>query len=306
MDEFVRRLEAKGIAATMRDTRGKRDRRRLRSAGRRGVTPPTRDRVLAASAAWVFVPAGAPRAEADEYLLVRHPDWTERPVQVARTHAGRPMAEVVDEVLERARPMVDPSVPASAEVAWWVRLDAPDGLEEALVARGARLDETVDVLAGTIADSEEHDCTLDPADDVELRWSDDLAVFADAVHLAAEVFGGTATDRSAIEATFPGEAAKVAGGGGGAVVAYLDGRPVGSGGLTVAGPDARLWGGVVLPEARGRGVYRAVLGARLRYAREAGADLAIVKGRVQTSGPILRRAGFAAFGQERSWLLPIG
>lgn len=269
------------------------------------MTQPFRERVHAASAAWVFVPAGAPRAEADEYLLVRHPDWTERPVQVARTQAGRPMAEVVAEVLDRARPMVDPAVPASTEVAWWVRLDAPDGLEEALVARGAVLDETVDVLARSLAEGADGP-ELDPAADVELRWSDDLAVFADAVHLAAEVFGGSATDRAVLEATFPGEAAKVRSGGGGAAVAYLDGRPVGSGGLTVAGTDARLWGGVVLPDARRRGVYRAVLAARLDYARWAGADLAIVKGRVQTSGPVLRRAGFAPFGQERSWLLPIG
>lgn len=270
------------------------------------MIPPSRERVHAASAAWVFVPAGAPRAEAEEYLLVRHPDWTERPVQVARTHAGRPMAEVVDEVLEHARSMVDPAVPASAEIAWWVRLDAPDGLEAALVSRGARLDETVDVLARPLADAADDEPSLDPAPDVELRWSDDLPVFADAVQLAAEVFGGAVTDRAVLEATFPGEAAKVRSGGGGAVVAYLDGRPVGSGGLTIAGSDARLWGGVVLPEARGRGVYRAVLAARLAYGRAAGADLAIVKGRVQTSGPILRRAGFAAFGQERSWLLPIG
>lgn len=269
------------------------------------MNQPSRERVRAASAAWVFVPAGAPRAEAAEYLLVRHPDWTERPVQVARTHPGRPMEQVVDEVLERALAMVDPAVPASAEVAWWVRLDAPDGLEEALVDRGGRLDETVDVLARPLAEAGDDEPSLDPAPDVELRWSDDLSVFADAVRLAAEVFGGAATDRAVLEATFPGEAAKVRSGSGGAVVAYLDGRPVGSGGLTVAGTDARLWGGVVLPEARGRGVYRAVLAARLAYARQAGADLAIVKGRVQTSGPILRRAGFAAFGQERSWLLPI-
>lgn len=268
------------------------------------MTPPSRERVHAASAAWVFLPAGAPRVEADEYLLVRHPDWTERPVQVARTHAGRSMEEVVDEVLDRARPMVDPAVPASADVAWWVRLDAPAGLEEALVARGARPDETVDVLARSLADAGDDEPQPGPAD-VELRWSDDPTVFADAVRLAAEVFGGVATDRAQLEATFPGEQAKVRSGGGGAVVASLDGRPVGSGGLTVVGRDARLWGGVVLPEARGRGVYRAVLAARLVYARQAGADLAIVKGRVQTSGPILRRAGFAAFGQERSWLLRI-
>ncbi len=267
---------------------------------------PARDRVHAASAAWVFVPAGAPRVEAEEYLVVRHPDWNERPVQVARTslgRPGRPVAAIVDEVLERARDLVDPAVPATAEVAWWVCLDAPEGLERELVGRGAVLDETVDVLALDLADADP--AALLPATDVELRWSDDLDVFADAVGLTTEVLGGTPTDRDVLEEVFPGEAAKFRSGGGGAVVAYVDGRPVGSGGISVVGADGRLWGGAVLPEARGRGVYRAVLAARLRYAVEHGADLAIVKGRVRTSGPILRRAGFTAHGQERSWLLPL-
>lgn len=267
---------------------------------------PARERVQAASAAWVFVPAGAPRVEAEEYLLVRHPDWNERPVQVAWTRSGdpgRPVGAVVDEVLARARDLVDPAVPATAEVAWWVRLDAPEGLERELVGRGAVLDETVDVLALDLTEADAGAAA--PAADVELRWSNDLDVFVDAVRLTTEVLGGTPTDRATLEAVFPGEAAKVASGGGGAVVAYAGGRPVGSGGLTVVGADGRLWGGAVLPEARGRGVYRAVLAARLRYAADHGADLAIVKGRVQTSGPILRRAGFTAHGQERSWLLPV-
>jgi GNAT superfamily N-acetyltransferase len=80
---------------------------------------------------------------------------------------------------------------------------------------------------------------------------------------------------------------------------------VGTAGVTVAGPDARLWGGGVLPEARDRGVYRALLAARLEYAVERQCEIAIVKGRVDTSGPILRRAGFSAYGTERSYLLDL-
>jgi len=34
------------------------------------------------------------------------------------------------------------------------------------------------------------------------------------------------------------------------------------------------------------------------YAVTHGAAMALVKGKADTSGPILRRAGFAAFGQE--------
>jgi len=41
-------------------------------------------------------------------------------------------------------------------------------------------------------------------------------------------------------------------------------------------------------------------------AREHGATLALVKGRVLTSGPILLRVGFADYGEERCYWLPVG
>jgi hypothetical protein len=41
--------------------------------------------------------------------------------------------------------------------------------------------------------------------------------------------------------------------------------------------------------------------ARLAY----GAAMALVKGRVETSGPILRRAGFTAYGQEVVYRVPL-
>lgn len=267
-----------------------------------GPMPPSRDRVLSASAAWAFLPPQAPRVETEEYLLVRYPDWTERPLQLVRFHPRRPAAEVLDEVLEHARELTLRGGRALGDVACWVRLDAPEDVEPALRGRGGRLDETVDVLALGLTDPP----GLGDVPDVTLRWSEDLDVFVDAVGLSAEVFGASPTRREELVAAHPGEVAKVRGGGGGAVVAYDGARALGAGGLTMAGPDARLWGGVVRPEARGRGIYRAVLAARLAYAIGHGADLAIVKGRVETSGPILRRAGFAAHGQERSWLLPIG
>lgn len=262
----------------------------------------SRERVRAASAAWVFLPPSAPRVETEELLLVRYPDWFERPVQLVRFAPERPVDAVLAEVVEHARRYVDPATPATAQVACWVRLGAPDAVEAAYVRAGGVLDETVDVLALDLADLDP--VALAPAD-VELRWSEDLAVMIDAAELGAEVFGGSAADHAALAEQHPGEVAKFRAGGGGAVVAYLDGRPVGSGGLTLAGADARFWGGAVLPEARGWGVYRALLAARLGYAIAQGAELALVKGRVQTSGPILRRAGFTVHGQERSYLMPL-
>ena len=54
-----------------------------------------------------------------------------------------------------------------------------------------------------------------------------------------------------------------------------------------------------------RGAYRAVLAERLRLAAEAGASLALVKGRVATSAPILARAGFRRCGGERRYRLSL-
>jgi hypothetical protein len=68
---------------------------------------------------------------------------------------------------------------------------------------------------------------------------------------------------------------------------------------------AQLWGAVTLREYRRRGVYRAVLAERLRLAHVHGATLALVKGRVETSGPILLRHGFAVYAEERCYWLPL-
>ncbi len=83
------------------------------------------------------------------------------------------------------------------------------------------------------------------------------------------------------------------------VVAYVGDEPAATGGCTLAGEVARLWGAATRPDLRGRGAYRAVLLKRLDVARQHGATLGLVKGRVETSGPILRRIGLKAYGQER-------
>jgi len=88
-------------------------------------------------------------------------------------------------------------------------------------------------------------------------------------------------------------------------LARLDGDPVSTGGCTVVDGVARLWGGATLESARHRGAYRAVLGLRLALAQQYGATLAMVKGRADTSAPILRRSGFTEYGEERIYQLPV-
>lgn len=253
------------------------------------------DAVVAAVSRWSFIPHNAVRVETDEYQLLRLPDWWEHPLELRTFGPRRPLDVVLDEVLVAGRAF-EPTY-----VCCWVRMDAPAGYEDLLVARGARPDEVLDVLARPLDDLPD----LAPAD-VEVRWATDRATFRDALRLGGEVFGGDGdVDDATLDEEFAQEQGKVEQGDGGSVVAYLGGAAVGTAGLTLAGPDARLWGGAVSPEARGRGIYRALLDVRLRYAVAHGGRLALVKGRVQTSGPTLRRAGFEKVGQERSYLLDL-
>ena len=56
-------------------------------------------------------------------------------------------------------------------------------------------------------------------------------------------------------------------------IAELEGRPVGTGSLHTHHHVGWLRAGVVMPEARGRGIQRALIGARAAHARALGCDL---------------------------------
>lgn len=75
--------------------------------------------------------------------------------------------------------------------------------------------------------------------------------------------------------------------------AYVDGQPVGGGRATYpeGGQFAGIYGGSVLPEYRGRGIYSALLGERARAARTRGYPYLIVDA-APMSRPILERKGF--------------
>jgi GNAT superfamily N-acetyltransferase len=59
-------------------------------------------------------------------------------------------------------------------------------------------------------------------------------------------------------------------------LAELEGRPVAAGALCLHSGVALLAGACTIPEARRRGAQRALLEARLRYARDAGCDIAMM------------------------------
>ena len=80
--------------------------------------------------------------------------------------------------------------------------------------------------------------------------------------------------------------------------AYLDGRAVGFGRAIDMHGGVTLMGGAVLPEARGQGVYRALVAARWEYAAKRGTPLLVVQAGPM-SAPILSRLGFETHGELR-------
>lgn len=248
--------------------------------------------MVEAATAWVYVPDGAPTAITDRYALVGYPDTFAIPTQVARLRSTAGPADLVAEVEAVAAGW------GRSEIAWWIDAGTtPVDLESHLLARGATLAETVTVLAV------------------------DLTRPLPAFDVPAGVVARVATDREALrtfgavnaEGWEHGEPAAPdldrwlaeAEHGHVRVVAEVDGVACATGGMTLVGAVARLWAGVTLPRYRGRGAYRAVLAERLRVAREHGAALGLVKGRVETSAPILRRLDFDAFDDERAYLLRV-
>ena len=76
------------------------------------------------------------------------------------------------------------------------------------------------------------------------------------------------------------------------VVASVDGRVAGAASALLSDRGLFLVGGATAPWARGQGVYRALVGARWRYAVARGTPALTVHAIHDTSSPILRRLGF--------------
>ncbi|MFJ5924422.1 GNAT family N-acetyltransferase [Kitasatospora sp. NPDC092948] len=236
--------------------------------------------VAAAGAAWVWMPDDAEVVADAEYTILRLPDYVAFDLSVVSFTPTRPLSQAVDAVVARARAFGPPTLD------WQVLLGAPEGLPAELAARGGQVKLVLEILAADLRAGAP--ALRPPAVDVSLRWATDTA---------------TARNGLAIEAAgFRGE---LPAGHGGLLVAYVDGEPVGTGGVAVVDGVARLSGGVVAPAWRRRGIYRSILAARLAYGVTHGATMALVKANPTTSGPILRRSGFTGFGPEPVYAVPL-
>ena len=168
----------------------------------------------------------------------------------------------------------------------------PADLADQLMAHGMRLDEPESLATGMVlAQALELQPTL-PARPVATP-----AEYAAGERIFNACFGGSVPDEdpAALQARFARYEAQHKTR---RYLAFLDGRPVAAGDATFLAAGVVLNGSATLPEARGRGAYRALLDARFKDATTRGTPVAVVQaGRM--SRPILARLGFVPVCEVR-------
>jgi GNAT superfamily N-acetyltransferase len=245
------------------------------------TAPWTTQRVLEESAAWTspWHPPGS---------LHRNLGWLEYYVagQTATVMRVALVGGDVDRLVESV--LLELRSERVLEAYWTVGpASQPAGLEDALLAVGAGIDSTVDICARPLTGVPPE---LPDGDEVTVRAvrsREDVAAFQ---RVTASAWGYPPPSESDVERAVA-ELRR------GYVLGCWRGEPVGVAGYTLAGEVARLWGAAVVPAARRRGVYGAMVRARLVDAAEQGATLALVHAQ-PTSSPVLQRAGFTVHGQQ--------
>ncbi|GAB2474769.1 hypothetical protein GCM10007967_32970 [Xylanimonas ulmi] len=259
--------------------------------------------MLQAAADWSWIPDDAQSVESD-FRIIRYPQWSGIGVIASRADSTRDAAALLDASLDQTRLWGRPSV------GWWATDDdRPADLEQTLIRRRATLEDTVDVLALRLDTLP--DLAVPTSVTAEVVTTREQRLAVDAVDVA--VWRQQPLTQERLEADLGEGERDLAARAGFRVLGRVgDGLAAAAGGCTLAaGPEAaagkvaRLWGAGTLPDQRGKGAYRAVLAERLRIAREWGATLALVKGRIETSGPILARCGFTRYGGERLYRLHV-
>jgi Acetyltransferase (GNAT) domain len=159
---------------------------------------------------------------------------------------------------------------------------APDDLGERLERRGLERREIVQMARGARAPFDDV-----PGVTVEPVTMETVDVFAD---LMASAWGGDASELRALYRTAAPHQAMF--------LARIDGEPAGAASMNTFARISYLRGGVVLPQFRGRGAYRALVAARV-----AATDREIVTSASNptTSAPILARMGFTEVARYRAY-----
>lgn len=160
----------------------------------------------------------------------------------------------------------------------------PADLVERLYALGLVDDEPTSLAIGMVLDRPP--AAAPP--DVEVRRVANDEEFFVAEKIAATAFGGPEPKARPYEHD-PNNTI---------YLAYLDGQPVARGSAAFGEKGATLFGGSTLPEARGRGAYRALVAARWEDAAARGTPWLVTQAGPM-SRPILQRLGFRELTEIR-------
>lgn len=253
------------------------------------------DNVLRAMTREGVVPSrGHVVLEHDEALVSHHRDEPGRPFVVHWTRSERDAAEVFGDLTAYLRTR------GARSAEWWFREDStPDGLEELVLVAGATTVEDQVCVARAV------DGTVPAiADGVRVTLVQDMTGLGAVLRIGAEVFGDPAPGD--VEALLAEVVDDLDHARGAWVLGWVDGEPVGRARVGFEWQVAPLVGAEVVPHARRRGVYAAMLAARLDLAATARCHTAISKARRDASLPLLLREGFTPIGAERAHLLPLG
>jgi GNAT superfamily N-acetyltransferase len=201
-------------------------------------------------------------------------------------------AEDVPETVEWSRAVAREH--GKETLAWWLG-PANDHLGEALEALGIANADTPGFEAVENALVLVEPPAGGPVDGVEVRVVETLEDYVDAVQVPTEAFGLPRRSPDENRADYD---LMLSDDNGRFFIGVVDGEVVGAAFCAFADVGLNLFGGSVLPEARGRGVYRALLRARWEFAVDRGTPaLTVQAGRM--SLPICEREGFRPVGYAR-------
>jgi hypothetical protein len=195
---------------------------------------------------------------------------------------AEPVAQVVTQALDHFRD--DPRI---TRVEWKTRgHDRAPGLHEALLHNGFQPQEPESIMIGRAALLDVDAPLPEGVSLRQVKEENDVRAMA---AMQDMIFDGTDADglaQTLLRRLTLGDAMEL-------WVAEAEGQIVGAGRLEpVAGTEfAGIWGGAIVEEWRGRGIYRALTAARARSALAAGKTL-IHSDSTAYSRPILERSGF--------------
>jgi len=208
-------------------------------------------------------------------------------------------------VAQRFRLQADEVEPVRAEIhallrergrtacTWEVGSSAtPPDLVDRLLALGL-VDDSEPLAIGMVLDSAP---AQDPPADVEVRRATTPEEHFEASRIAAIAFGMPEPKRRDDDEPDPNNVV---------YLAYVDGHPVARASGSFGEHGVSLFGGSTLPEARGRGAYRALVAARWEDAVARGTPLLVTQAG-KMSRPILERLGFRAVCEIRILLDAFG